>query len=354
MRYMLLQRLPLLRWARAQHQSCNRHLSQTLSARPELLREDVRSPMDSYLFSSIIDLVQFGAFVAFVTKYCANITQCTGPSMLPTISTGGDVLLTVPTRLCKLFGLEAPQLGDVIISISPSDRTQTVCKRVLGMPGDTLLTPPPPGWPASYARDVTVPRGHVWLQGDNTEDSTDSRSYGPVPLALVQAIVVCRLYPLRDAGRLPALPPERLPIRTSSDHASQAPERKVEAMIRLPPTAPVLPTEPATCEGTVSQQNENPVLKVPAPSLSLHFEGERQALFGHIEAAEPAADTHDTAVHRSRAVTAELESLLPELREAIERRPDGCAELLDATVQLAGAADELQRALQHHQRSSKA
>lgn len=32
---------------------------------------------------------------------------------------------------------------------------------------------------------VQVPAGHVWLQGDNTLNSTDSRHYGPVPYALV-------------------------------------------------------------------------------------------------------------------------------------------------------------------------
>ena len=33
---------------------------------------------------------------------------------------------------------------------------------------------------------VQVPRGHVWLEGDNPLNSTDSRQYGPVPWALLQ------------------------------------------------------------------------------------------------------------------------------------------------------------------------
>jgi hypothetical protein len=38
-----------------------------------------------------------------------------------------------------------------------------------------------------------VPKGHVWLQGDNAYNSTDSRHYGPVPYALIQGKVFYRV-----------------------------------------------------------------------------------------------------------------------------------------------------------------
>ena len=40
---------------------------------------------------------------------------------------------------------------------------------------------------------VQVPQGHVWLQGDNTLNSTDSRHYGPVPYALLSAKAVAKV-----------------------------------------------------------------------------------------------------------------------------------------------------------------
>lgn len=40
---------------------------------------------------------------------------------------------------------------------------------------------------------LQVPTGHVWLQGDNTLNSTDSRHYGPVPYALLEGRVFLRV-----------------------------------------------------------------------------------------------------------------------------------------------------------------
>ena len=40
---------------------------------------------------------------------------------------------------------------------------------------------------------TVVPRGHVWLQGDNLPNSTDSRAYGPIPAGLIIARVIARV-----------------------------------------------------------------------------------------------------------------------------------------------------------------
>ncbi|KAI9366794.1 peptidase S24/S26A/S26B/S26C [Zopfochytrium polystomum] len=66
-----------------------------------------------------------------------------------------------------------------------------VCKRVLGLPGDTVLRDPT----VSLTETIKVPPGHIWLQGDNYSNSTDSRVYGPVPLGLMKGRVVCKVFP---------------------------------------------------------------------------------------------------------------------------------------------------------------
>ena len=38
-----------------------------------------------------------------------------------------------------------------------------------------------------------VPRGHVWVEGDNSERSCDSRIFGPLPLGLIKGRVFIKV-----------------------------------------------------------------------------------------------------------------------------------------------------------------
>ncbi|XP_058062568.1 signal peptidase I isoform X2 [Anopheles bellator] len=216
------------------------------------------------------------------SKKCFHlIFQCVGPSMEPTLTTN-NVLITdrITPRLSKL------KRGDIIITKSPTNPVQHVCKRIIGMPGDRIMTRAsfnlnplsntytiytsvvasetttaqqtpssahkPLHVPAAKLRQkvdyvsssidetrstsqpttnavhsnrpdeanegeatvemmdelgtrveprpsiVTVPRGHLWIEGDNVQNSSDSRNYGPVPIGLVKSRAICRLWPLNE------------------------------------------------------------------------------------------------------------------------------------------------------------
>lgn len=49
---------------------------------------------------------------------------------------------------------------------------------------------------------LQVPRGHVWLEGDNRSNSADSRIYGPVPQGLICARALCRVWPPKEIKML--------------------------------------------------------------------------------------------------------------------------------------------------------
>lgn len=119
--------------------------------------------------------------------------------MYPTLGLEGDLVLQ--SRL--LLQLAPIQRGSLVTSVSPANPSYQVLKRVIGLEGDTICIDPSGGrrrdeesrlktWQMGEGM-LVVPKGHLWLAGDNTSNSTDSRDYGPVPVALVKGKVVARV-----------------------------------------------------------------------------------------------------------------------------------------------------------------
>jgi len=139
-------------------------------------------------------LAKFGSFLYCVNTYLFEVTMCVGPSMLPTFSVAGDIVLV---EHLSALGLRIKR-DDVVIAVSPTNPRQTVCKRVKGLAGDEITVAKK--YPHEAGKVVTVPPGRVWLEGDNPANSTDSRSYGPVPYAMLKGRVFFKLWPLTEAG----------------------------------------------------------------------------------------------------------------------------------------------------------
>ncbi|XP_064221139.1 mitochondrial inner membrane protease subunit 1 isoform X2 [Aotus nancymaae] len=124
--------------------------------------------------------------------------QCSGPSMEPTIQNSDIVFAENLSR--HFYGI---QRGDIVIAKSPSDPKSNICKRVIGLEGDKILTTSPSNFFKSHSY---VPMGHVWLEGDNLQNSTDSRYYGPIPYGLIRGRIFFKIWPLSDFGFLRASP----------------------------------------------------------------------------------------------------------------------------------------------------
>lgn len=110
-----------------------------------------------------------------------------GSSMVPTFE-NGDYLIV--DEFSYHFG--NPQKGDVIIFKWPKDTTKYFIKRVIGLPGDTV--------------DGTVlSKDQYFVEGDNRNASSDSRSWGPVTRNLIVGRPLIRLLPLKELSVLPGL-----------------------------------------------------------------------------------------------------------------------------------------------------
>ncbi|CAN0891203.1 Mitochondrial inner membrane protease subunit 1 [Linum grandiflorum] len=140
---------------------------------------------------------KFLSFLHITDSYIVSTTLVQGPSMLPTLNYSGDVLLIehLSHRLGKL------EPGDIVLVRSPVEPRKIVAKRIVGMEGDrvTFLTDPSR---SENSRTVLVPKGHVWIQGDNVYASADSRYFGPVPYGLIQGRAFLRVWPVQDFGLL--------------------------------------------------------------------------------------------------------------------------------------------------------
>lgn len=131
-----------------------------------------------------------GCAIHVLQSHFYEFTETRGESMLPTLAANGDFVHSLKRyRLGR--GL---QNGDCIVALKPTDPDQRVCKRITGMPGDLILIDPSmvdnmdPS--TSFNKYIRVPRGHVWVTGDNLAHSLDSRTYNSIPMALIKGKIV--------------------------------------------------------------------------------------------------------------------------------------------------------------------
>ncbi|GAA5907936.1 endopeptidase catalytic subunit IMP1 [Sporobolomyces salmoneus] len=138
----------------------------------------------------VLNIMKVLCCVHLFNEHVAEIRPCTGASMYPTLPHSGTFVLhsSLSLRLSPLAR------GNLVTSISPLSPSHQVLKRVIGLPGDTVLVDPT-GERGKVEEWCKVPEGHVWLAGDNTSNSTDSRDYGPVPIALIRGRVVAKIWP---------------------------------------------------------------------------------------------------------------------------------------------------------------
>lgn len=129
-----------------------------------------------------------------------------GFSMLPTLRDGELVLVN------KLaYRLSSPARGDIIVFRSTTNTDMELIKRVIGLPGDTVqigggrvmvngqaLDEPYINASPNYSGEWHVPSGYLFVLGDNRNDSSDSHSWGFLPLENVVGKALLIYWPPPD------------------------------------------------------------------------------------------------------------------------------------------------------------
>ncbi|XP_027343871.1 mitochondrial inner membrane protease subunit 1 [Abrus precatorius] len=139
---------------------------------------------------------KFLCWLHITSNYLCSSTNVEGPSMLPTLNVAGDVVLV--DHISPRLGIIAH--GDLVLVRSPVNPNRSITKRVVAVEGDTVTYFDPSHVDATQI--AVVPKGHVWIQGDNVYASLDSRHFGPVPYALIEGKVFLRVWPFDSFGLL--------------------------------------------------------------------------------------------------------------------------------------------------------
>lgn len=137
--------------------------------------------------------------------------QVSGFSMAPHIDSGEVVVIST---MAYRFG--GPQRNDIIAFRHDAPGPEIFIKRIIGLPGDRVviqkgqvfvngmpLAEPYVRFPdrRSFA-SVTVPRGALYVLGDNRADSDDSRFWGFVHQDEVLGKALLGIWPLTHLGSL--------------------------------------------------------------------------------------------------------------------------------------------------------
>ena len=177
-------------------------------------------PMIKSVIEFVMDILETVVFIAsiFLVFYLFIVqpNQVKGASMEDTFHSGEYIFTS------KIAYKFSPiRKGDVVIFKSPKNNDIELIKRVIELPGDSVViknaevyvnnekikesyTKTPtnliPGGVLIEGSPTVIPEGSMFVMGDNRGASSDSREFGPVPEALLIGQVVYRYFPFDTMG----------------------------------------------------------------------------------------------------------------------------------------------------------
>jgi signal peptidase I len=172
--------------------------------RPPLLRR-----IGPWLAESARAVLSAGVYAAFIITFVFQIARVDGLSMAPTLEDHDRLIVN---KLVYL--VNDPQPGDIVMLRYPVDPDTMFVKRVIAREGDIVRMvdgvvhvndrPLHDDYVLPEFRGhedwgpERVQAGYYFVMGDHRNQSSDSRSWGPVPKKYIIGRVHFRWWPLRD------------------------------------------------------------------------------------------------------------------------------------------------------------
>jgi signal peptidase I len=172
------------------------------------------------LVTDLAEVILLALGLYLIINFAVQTVHVMGPSMYPTVQ---DQDYLIATKIDYHF--HPPQRGDIIIMRDPLDSSRDFIKRIIAVPGDRVLIGNGhvyvnghqleeaylnheswtgyPSWPASSPAN---PQGQLmghdeyFVMGDNRNNSSDSRVFGPIHRDHIEARAWIRVLPPTHIG----------------------------------------------------------------------------------------------------------------------------------------------------------
>lgn len=165
-------------------------------------------------FRELPALLVSAVVIAFLLKmFVVQPFWIPTPSMEPTLKVGDRFL-----ALKFVYRFSDPKPGDIVVFVPPNEKSLDYVKRVVAVGGQRVkivdgvvfvdgkaLAEPylaPESSDSGSMEEVAVPRGTVFVMGDNRPNSLDSRVFGPVDSSTIIGKAVFIYWPLSRIGFL--------------------------------------------------------------------------------------------------------------------------------------------------------
>lgn len=133
-------------------------------------------------------LLLLGLLLLLVKAWGVEFFKVASSSMEPTLNPG-EVFLAVKRPLWR----EPVRVGQIVVFHKEGARISDLVKRVAGVSGDRLVI---------ERNEILVPAEKVFVLGDNSRNSVDSRFFGPIDESQIKGKALIRVYPLSRWGWL--------------------------------------------------------------------------------------------------------------------------------------------------------